>query len=116
MALRRHPRDAPCCRGPKLYSHVADSDCRMDEVRGDCTVVALLRLNSVLANAGQPADGYREQATARAEALKSIVHIIDDLHQPLHTVTDEKEGNNHGTSATSADTTTKITGGRPRLA
>lgn len=81
--------------GPKVYSYDVGRDCRMDEQRGDCAVLALLRLSPVLANARQPADDYREQAAARAEALKFIVHIIGDLHQPLHTITDKKDVNNH---------------------
>lgn len=81
--------------GPKVYSYDVARDCRMDEARGDCAVLALLRLSPVLANAKQSPDDYREQATARAEALKFIVHIIGDLHQPLHTITDKKDANNH---------------------
>lgn len=81
--------------GPKVYSYDAGRDCRMDEQRGDCAVLALLRLRPVLANAGQSNDIYREQANARAEALKFIVHIIGDLHQPLHAITDKKDPNNH---------------------
>lgn len=81
--------------GPKVYSYDVARDCRMDEARGDCAVLALLRLSPVLSNAKQSADDYREQATVRAEALKFIVHIIGDLHQPLHTITDKKDANNH---------------------
>jgi hypothetical protein len=81
--------------GPKVYSYDVGRDCRMDEARGDCAVLALLRLGPVLANARQSADDYREQATARAEALKFIVHIVGDLHQPLHTITDKKDVKNH---------------------
>lgn len=80
--------------GTKVYSYDVGRDCRMDEQRGDCAILALLRLGPVLANAGQPADDYREQTTARAEALKFIVHIIGDLHQPLHTITDKKDPDN----------------------
>lgn len=80
--------------GPKFYSYDVARDCRMDEQRGDCAVLALLRLRPVLGNAKLSADDDREQANARAEALKFIVHIIGDLHQPLHAVTDKKEPNN----------------------
>lgn len=80
---------------PKVYSYDVARDCRMDEARGDCAVLALLRLGPVLANARRSDGDYREQAAARAEALKFVVHIIGDLHQPLHTVTDKKDVNNH---------------------
>lgn len=80
--------------GPKLYSYDAARDCRMDEARGDCAVLALARLRAVLGNAKQSGSDYREQLTASAEALKFVVHIIGDLHQPLHAVTDKKDVNN----------------------
>jgi hypothetical protein len=79
--------------GHKVYSYEVSRDCRMDEERGDCAVLALSRLRPVLANAKQTDDDYREQANARAEALKFIVHIIGDLHQPLHTITDKNDPN-----------------------
>jgi hypothetical protein len=59
----------------------------MNDKRGDCALLALKRLKPVLGN-------HRELAGSRAEALKFIVHIIGDLHQPLHCITDKNDANN----------------------
>ena len=59
----------------------------MDDARGDCAILAVRRFRPVLANP-------KEHSIARAEALKFIVHIIGDLHQPLHCVTDKRDFNN----------------------
>ena len=75
--------------GPVLTSYDVARDCRMDDERGDCAVLALKRLRPVLAN-------QMELVGSRAEALKFIVHIIGDLHQPLHCVTDKQDVNNVG--------------------
>lgn len=53
--------------------------CEMQD-RGDCAILALRRLQFVLANG-------REAPVSRLEALKFIVHIIGDVHQPMHDVT-----------------------------
>jgi hypothetical protein len=58
----------------------------MDPEKGDCAFLALQRLGPVLAN-------RTELAGSRAEALKFIVHIIGDLHQPLHCITDKEHFN-----------------------
>ncbi len=52
---------------------------------GDCIVAELGRLRMSLACARAPA--------ARREALKFAVHFVGDIHQPLHTVDDDKGGN-----------------------
>lgn len=51
--------------------------CALDPKEGDCIVAAIKREVLVLSdpNAGK---------TARADALKFLVHLIGDLHQPLH--------------------------------
>ena len=72
--------------GPILTSYEVARDCRMDDNRGDCAILALKRLRPVLAN-------QTELAGSRAEALKFIVHIIGDLHQPMHCVTDKNNVN-----------------------
>ncbi len=73
--------------GPVTTTVDLARDCRMDDARGDCAVLAVRRFRPILANA-------KEHAIARAEALKFIVHIIGDLHQPLHCVTDKKDFSN----------------------
>ena len=73
--------------GPTTTTMDLARDCRMDDERGDCAVLAIRRLRPVLGNP-------TEHVVARAEALKFIVHIIGDLHQPLHCVTDKKDFTN----------------------
>lgn len=58
-------------------------DCRAS-TRGDCIVAALERARRALRC------GDRD---ARREALRWTVHLVADLHQPLHTVGDEQGGN-----------------------
>ncbi|HWW76745.1 MAG TPA: S1/P1 nuclease [Pyrinomonadaceae bacterium] len=62
---------------PQHVAYDAARDCREDPERGDCLILAADRMEHVLGN-------ENEQACARAEALKFIVHLIGDLHQPLH--------------------------------
>jgi len=73
--------------GPVTTTMDLARDCRMDDERGDCAVLALRRFRPVLSNP-------KEHAISRSEALKFIVHIIGDLHQPLHCVTDKKDFSN----------------------
>jgi hypothetical protein len=44
---------------------------------GDCAIEAIRRFTAILADPSQP-------EPARREALKFLVHIVGDLHQPLH--------------------------------
>jgi len=52
---------------------------------GDCVIAELERLRNDLRCAPDPA--------AKQEALKFAVHYLGDIHQPLHTVADERGGN-----------------------
>ena len=78
---------------PMLFSYDEARDCRMDDKRGDCAVLALKRLILILGNAKQSPGDYRELDSNREEAFKFIVHIIGDIHQPLHCITDKKDPN-----------------------
>lgn len=69
----------------RTSSYDVTRDCAMSK-RGDCAILALERLKLVLANP-------KEAPISRVEALKFIVHIVGDLHQPLHNVTDKKDIN-----------------------
>jgi hypothetical protein len=53
--------------------YVAPRDCP----RGDCVVAALAREVQVLGDPSQP-------DAARRQALKFVVHLVGDVHQPLH--------------------------------
>lgn len=77
------PVDLTAPNGPKTTTPDLSRDCLMDDERGDCAINALRRFRPILANS-------KEQPISRIEALKFIVHIIGDLHQPLHCVTDKK--------------------------
>ena len=61
-------------------------DCRLTP-RGDCIVAALERERAVLGDHGI-ADARR------AEALRWVVHLVGDLHQPLHCADDGDRGGN----------------------
>jgi len=61
-------------------------DCKSGP-NGDCSVQALYRFRDILSNSS-------EEACVRAEALKFIVHIVGDIHQPLHNIDDNDRGGN----------------------
>lgn len=52
-------------------------DCKLIPNKGDCAVAAIERFRAVLADKTAP-------KARRAEALKFIVHLVGDIHQPLH--------------------------------
>lgn len=66
--------------------YVTSRDCKTTN-KGDCAIQALVRFGAVLADAS-------EDDCIRAEALKFIVHIVGDMHQPLHNVDDDDAGGN----------------------
>jgi hypothetical protein len=67
---------------------VRSRDCQPTPDKGDCSVAALERLTAALRD---PARSPLE----RREALQFIVHIIGDIHQPLHSAErDHDEGGN----------------------
>jgi hypothetical protein len=67
-------------------SYVPARDCKAT-AKGDCAVQALIRFGFILAN-------KNEDQCARAEALKFIVHLVGDIHQPLHNIDDDDAGGN----------------------
>jgi hypothetical protein len=67
-------------------SYVPSRDCRQTET-GDCIVAAIVRARA----------GLRDRARARearAESLKFLLHLVGDLHQPLHTIGNFDRGGN----------------------
>ena len=79
---------------PLRFKYEPGRDCVMTEKDGDCAAQALMRLQAVLGNKkipNQKDDMYREELTSRAEALIFFVHIVGDIHQPLHCVTDKSD-------------------------
>lgn len=63
------------------YVNLGESDCHYDPPRdcrnGDCEVEALKSQTAILANRSLP-------AAQRLQALKFVVHLVGDAHQPLH--------------------------------
>lgn len=72
---------------PLLASeYVPTRDCRSSD-EGDCIIAALERFRLELAN-------VKETRERRAFALKFIVHLVGDLHQPLHCGDNDDRGGN----------------------
>ena len=63
------------------YINAKGGGCGFDVARdcpdGNCAVVALERQRAILADRSQP-------LAARRDALKFVVHLVGDLHQPMH--------------------------------
>ncbi len=63
------------------YVNLADHDCDYDPPRdcadGNCAIAAIEHQTAILADANQSRD-------ARLQALKFVVHLVGDVHQPLH--------------------------------
>ena len=54
---------------------------------GDCIIAAIDRFSAVLADASRADD-------ERAEALGFLIHLVADVHQPLHATTNKDRGEN----------------------
>lgn len=66
--------------------YAATRDCGPIPARTSCIVAVLERELGVLRDAKAPKE-------ARVEALMFVVHFVGDLHQPLHTVLEDRGGN-----------------------
>jgi hypothetical protein len=73
-----HYDDMPVC-GSQPLAHFCPG--------GECNSEALKRLIALLAD-------RRSSAPARNEALKWVVHLVGDLHQPLHAADNHDRGGN----------------------
>lgn len=72
---------------PVEASHYdAARDCRPTD-HGDCIIAAIARARAELIDPAR----LDEQ---RAEALKFVIHLVGDVHQPLHDVDDHDRGGN----------------------
>lgn len=72
------------------FNYAPARDCVTDPVNGDCAIQALARLQAVVGNPISKDQEYGENIAARVEALKFLIHLVGDIHQPLHCVTDKK--------------------------
>ncbi|ROU04920.1 S1/P1 nuclease [Lysobacter enzymogenes] len=63
------------------YVNLGESDCRYDAARdcpgGNCVVAAIAAQSAILADRRKP-------RAERLQALKFVVHLVGDVHQPLH--------------------------------
>jgi hypothetical protein len=75
---RWHYDDAPVCGVAERDSYCADRQCNSAQLE---------RLTAVLADA-------HAAPLARNEALKWVVHLIGDIHQPLHAADNGDQGGN----------------------
>jgi S1/P1 Nuclease len=73
-----HYDDAPVCGSEPKAQYCPD---------GQCNSAQLVRLAAVLADP-------RAAPRARNEALKWVVHLVGDLHQPLHAANNNDRGGN----------------------
>lgn len=73
------------------YVNIAEEGCRYDAARdcpgGGCVVGAIERQLAILADHEQP-------LAARRQALKFVVHLVGDVHQPLHAGFGHDKGGN----------------------
>ncbi|MBC2806995.1 S1/P1 nuclease [Rhizobium ruizarguesonis] len=67
--------------------------CKLDQIEGDCTTSALKREIMVIA------DEHAGRG-ARADALKLVVHLVGDIHQPLHCSERAGDGGGNGLAVT----------------
>ena len=73
---RWHYDDVPVCGSPEKARYCPDGQCNSEQIK---------RLTRVL---GEP----RASARERNEALKWLVHLVGDLHQPLHAADNQDRG------------------------
>jgi S1/P1 Nuclease len=72
---------------PRAAAHyVPTRDCRRTE-EGDCLLAALARASTTLREPDAT-------TAARFDALRFLVHLLPDLHQPLHCTDDDDAGGN----------------------
>ncbi len=82
------------------YVNLPENSCRYDMARDcadrQCVVEALKTQRTILADRSQPRE-------ARRDALKFLVHLVGDVHQPLHAGNhDDKGGNKYQVSLRTA--------------
>ena len=75
-------------------SYLATRDCP----RRDCVVAQIAAAQRMLGNP-------RHSSAARAEALRFLIHLVADIHQPLHAVDNDDRGGNQVRIALRGDRT-----------
>ena len=69
-----------------IPSSAKNYDSQRDCLEGDCVVEKLKQFSATLRDARQP-------LLARQEALKWVIHLTGDIHQPFHAIADARGGN-----------------------
>lgn len=76
---------------PWHYINMAEDDCRYEPAKhcsgGNCIIEALKAQTTVLGDASQP-------DAVRLQALKFVVHLVGDIHQPMHAGYGHDKGGN----------------------
>ncbi|KAF1698555.1 endonuclease [Pseudoxanthomonas jiangsuensis] len=89
--LRAEDPDLGRRSAPWHYVNIGESGCRYQATRdcpgGDCIVAALDAQVRILADRGR-------SDAERAQALKFVVHLVGDAHQPLHAGYGKDRGGN----------------------
>ncbi|KQV41225.1 S1/P1 nuclease [Rhizobium sp. Root1204] len=67
-------------------SFSVERDCELIQGKGDCIIAAIERERLVVGCANRP-------ISERSRALRFLVHLVGDVHQPLHTVKEFGGGN-----------------------
>ncbi|MGO4263525.1 S1/P1 nuclease [Lysobacter sp. TAB13] len=79
--LRAHDPDLGKRSSKWHYVNLAEDECHYDAARdcpdGNCAVAAITAQTAILADRTKP-------QAERLQALKFVVHIVGDVHQPLH--------------------------------
>lgn len=71
----------------KKDDYLPNRDCKMDPEKGDCVIAALPRFrDTILSPTSTPSQ--------RAFALKFIIHLVGDMHQPMHCADNNDIGGN----------------------
>jgi len=79
--LREHDPDLGKKSSSWHYVNLGENDCGYEPPRdcpnGNCVIEALKAQTALLADRSQPID-------VRRQALKFVVHLVGDIHQPMH--------------------------------
>jgi len=74
------------------FVNMAEHGCAFDAARdcagGDCVVAAIREQAAILADTGRP-------DAERLQALKFVIHLVGDVHQPMHAGYGHDRGGNH---------------------
>ena len=85
--IRAQRRETAAWHFVNIPRSAASYDAARDCPRGQCIVVALERQLAILRDHGR-------RPQERGDALRFVIHLVADLHQPLHCIDDDDRGGN----------------------